>query len=351
MKSERTRTMTKGHEFLSPDAIHHGDARTLLDRIAPESVSLSVWSPPYFVGKSYERHLTFDGWKTLLREVIAKHTPILRPGGFLAVNIADILCFADPRIPKIQAENIGGHRLAVTRDDILRVLERHPSYNRYQVAAALGVSEQTVDRRLKNNNIRGGKHSTQTRVQLVGDIINSAADDAGLYLYDRRVWAKDPCWANSRWHTNSYRAVDEFEYLYVFWKPGITKVSRERLFKNEWAEWGSRAVWYIPSVHSNSDHEAKFPLELPRRAIRLLTDPGDIVLDCFLGSGTTAVAAIQERRSYIGIDSSAKYARLAQKNCDLAIRAIQQLFDPPHRNGKYPGAEHANGTFSGAEKS
>jgi site-specific DNA-methyltransferase (adenine-specific) len=52
-------------------------------------------------------------------------------------------------------------------------------------------------------------------------------------------------------------------------------------------------------------------VELPARVIRLLTDPGDIVLDCFMGSGTTAVAAIREKRQYIGIEILERYVNLA----------------------------------------
>jgi site-specific DNA-methyltransferase (adenine-specific) len=155
-------------------------------------------------------------------------------------------------------------------------------------------------------------------VKLVGGLIEQAAYEAGLYLYDRRLWVKDPAWENCRWHTNSYRCVDEFEYLYMFWKPGITKVDRQRLSKEEWIEWGSRGVWYIASVRANDDHEAKFPLELPRRVIRLLTDPGDIVLDCFMGSGSSAVAAIQEGRHFIGIDRVAAHVHLARAACASA---------------------------------
>jgi DNA modification methylase len=311
-----------GLEYLAPDSIYHGDARIALDWIAPESLALSVWSPPYYVGKSYEKHLTFEDWQSLLQTVIAKHFRILKPGAFLVVNIADILCFQDESLPRIQAENVNGHRLPVTRDDILRVQEEHPTYNRYQIAAALGVSEQTIDRRTKTNNVRGGKYNTQTRVQLVGEIVADAARDAGLPLYDRRVWVKDACWENSKWHTNSYRAVDEFEYLYIFWKPGITKVDRKRLERSEWAEWGSRAVWNFASVRSNDDHEAKFPPELPRRVVRLFTDAGDTILDCFVGSGTTAVVAIEEGRHYIGIEKMERYARLARRACEKATTTL-----------------------------
>ncbi|MFZ5453114.1 MAG: DNA-methyltransferase [Thermodesulfobacteriota bacterium] len=107
-----------------------------------------------------------------------------------------------------------------------------------------------------------------------------------------------------------------------FWKPGITKIDRGRLTRNEWKEWGSRGVWFFPSVRSNNDHEAKFPIELPRRVIRLLTDPGDIVLDCFLGSGTTAVAAVKEDRQFIGIEIEQKYVTLAKQIISSTLRPL-----------------------------
>jgi site-specific DNA-methyltransferase (adenine-specific) len=189
------------------------------------------------------------------------------------------------------------------------------------LAELFGCSEQTIDRRLKHNNIRGGKYDTQTRVKIVGGLVEDLALQAGLYLYDRRVWVKDAAWENSRWHSISYRAVDEFEYIYIFWKPGITRIDKNRLTKDEWIEWGSRAVWTIPSVRANDDHEAKFPLELPRRIIRLLTKPDDIVLDCFVGSGTSAVAAILEGRRYIGIDNQENYVKMAREACENAIKS------------------------------
>nr|VFK01031.1 MAG: site-specific DNA-methyltransferase (adenine-specific) [Candidatus Kentron sp. H]VFK01580.1 MAG: site-specific DNA-methyltransferase (adenine-specific) [Candidatus Kentron sp. H]VFK04950.1 MAG: site-specific DNA-methyltransferase (adenine-specific) [Candidatus Kentron sp. H] len=287
---------------LPPDNIYHGDSRVLLKRIEPGSIALSIWSPPYYVGKDYEKDLTFEDWKALLRDVIRAHFPIIKPGAFLAINIADILCFKDRTMPRIMAENVSRQKIPLSREKILAVKKEYPAWDRYKLAEHFGCSEQTIDRRLNGNNVRGGKYQSQTRVLLVGDLVEKAALNAGFYLYDRRVWVKDAAWENSRWHTISYRAVDEFEYLYIFWKPGITKVDRARLTKQEWINWGSRGVWEIPSVRSNADHDAKFPVELPRRAIKLFTDPGDIVLDCFVGSGTTAVAALGEGRRYIGID-------------------------------------------------
>ncbi|MBN1875699.1 MAG: site-specific DNA-methyltransferase, partial [Anaerolineae bacterium] len=243
----------------------------------------------------------------------------LKPGGFLVINIADILVFKDDTMPRIQAHVVSRQRSSVTREDVLQAMQTHPNYNRYQIAELLGCSEQTVDRRLHGNNIRGGKYDVQTRVKIVGGLIEDWALAGGFYIYDRRIWHKDAAWENSRWASLSYRAVDEFEYLYFLWKPGVTKIDRRRLKREEWRDWGSRGVWTFPSVRVNNDHEAKFPLELPRRVIRLLTDPQDIVLDCFMGSGTTAIAALKENRQYIGIDIEQKYVDLAKRRLTVEI--------------------------------
>lgn len=190
---------------LTINEIHHGDARDLLPEIQHNSVALSIWSPPYFVGKEYEKYLSYEEWVSLLQDVIRLHYPILKPGGFLGVNIADILAFPDKTIPRFQAATLNQHKSPVTREDVLKAKEQYPHYNRYQLARLLGCSEQTIDRRLNGNNIRGGKYATQTRVHLVGGIVEQAAYDAELYLYDRRIWKKDAAWENSQWHSSSYR--------------------------------------------------------------------------------------------------------------------------------------------------
>ena len=302
----------KDRDFLRVNEIHCGDSRNLLPQVEPASVALSFWSPPYFVGKSYEHDLSFVQWQELLEEVIMLHFEVVTPGGFLAVNIADILAFADPKMPRIQADNVSSKRSGITEEQVLSAKAANPTFNKYQLASLLGCSEQTIDRRLQHNNVRGGKYTPQTKVLLVGGLVQQWAENAGFFLYDRRAWVKDPCWENSRWHSLSYRAVDEFEYVYIFWKPGITVIDRNRLDKKEWSEWGSRAVWNIPSVRANIEHEAQFPIELPRRVIRLFSGEDDLVLDPFAGVGTTAVAATREQRRFIGIDAVPGYVEKAK---------------------------------------
>src|SRR3989338_2352390 len=301
-------------QFLEKNKIHLGRSEDLMKQIEPNSVALSFWSPPYFVGKEYEKDETYESWQATLRNVIKQHFDVLKPGGFMVINIADILCFADPNIPRFQAMNEKNHKSKVTKGMVLEAKKNNPNFSRYQLAELLGCSEQTIDRRLNGNNIRGGKYQTQTRVKLVGGPLEEYAYSSGLYLYDKRVWAKDPTWANSKWTTNTLKAVSEFEDLYIFWKPGQQIINRDKISSHEWKEGGSRGIWHIKSVRANDQHEAQFPLALADRVVKLYSEKGDLVLDPFMGSGTTAIAAIKNKRDYLGIDKEKKYIDLANRN-------------------------------------
>ena len=286
----------------------------LLKEIENDSISLSFWSPPYFLGKEYEKGESYESWQHMLKTVITEHYRILKPGGFLVINIADILSFEDSNMPRIMGLNPANRKCSITKEMILKAKEDYPDYNRNQLAALLNCSEQTIDRRLNGNNIRGGRYALGTHVKLVGGNLEQYAYDAGLFLYDKRIWKKDPAWANCKWTTNTLKAVSESEDLYVFWKPGEYVVNRNRLTAQEWKDWGYRQIWEIASVRANDVHPAMFPLQLASRVIRLYTDEGDVVLDPFLGSGTTVVAAIKLNRKFIGIEKVKKYYEIASNN-------------------------------------
>lgn len=307
--------------------IYLGDSCKILKDIEPNSISLSFWSPPYFLGKEYEKSETYESWQNLLQTIITEHYRILKPGGFMVINIADILSFEDAKMPKIMGLNPANRKCGVTKEMVLEAKKEHPDYNRDQLASLLNCSEQTIDRRLNGNNIRGGRYATGTHVKLVGGNLERFAYDSGLFLYDKRIWKKDPAWANCKWTTNTLKAVSESEDLYVFWKAGEYVVNRDRLTPSEWREWGYRQIWEIASVRSNNIHPAMFPIQLASRVIKLYTDEGDVVLDPFLGSGTTAIAAIKLNRKFIGIEKMKKYFDIAYKNIkDAKYEAENNLF-------------------------
>ena len=308
------------------DQIYNEDCLQGMKRIDDASVDCVVTSPPYFVDKEYEHGTTYDEWQSLLQDFIAQSARVLKPGGVMVINIADILTFKDEQMPRFMANNPANRKSDVTREMVLEAKTKHPEYNRDQLALFLGCSEQTIDRRLNGNNARG-QSPVSTRVKLVGGSLEQYAYAVGLYLYDKRIWQKDPAWANSKWTTSTLKAVSESEDIYVYWKPGEYTVNRERLTPYEWKEWGLRQIWQIPSVRRNDIHPAMFPEALVQRIIRLYIDAGQTVLDPFLGSGTTAIACLKEHRHFLGFELNKEYFDIAQRRIDNERRQLTLDFN------------------------
>lgn len=81
-------------------------------------------------------------------------------------------------------------------------------------------------------------------------------------------------------------------------------------------------IWHLPTSTGQNDHGAEFPLALPARCIALSTNDGDLVLDPFMGTGTTALAAMELGRRCIGFDISPNYVQLATDRVDTAKAAL-----------------------------
>ena len=306
--------------------IRCGDARRLLADIDDGSVDLSLFSPPYHIGRGYERGQTVGEWRTLLAGVLEAHGRILRPGGFAVVNIGEARTFPDPSIQPHRAVAVS-RRKGVSTGDVARVAAEHPDWSAARIGRKLGCSDQTVRRRLRGSHARGASPQINaTRVLPSDEVVVAPAAEAGLYLHDHRVWVKDPAWKNNPWHASSYRAVDEWEHMYLFCRPGPIRFDRSRLTPREWADWGSRSVWPIRSVARQEPGESRFPPEIPMRWIRLLTDPGDRVVDPFAGSGTTAVAAALLDRRWLGFDASPVAVRRARRRVRAEGAGEPELF-------------------------
>lgn len=92
-------------------------------------------------------------------------------------------------------------------------------------------------------------------------------------------------------------------------------------------------VLHMATECGNRGHSAAFPVDLPAWFIKLFTQPGDVVLDPFLGSGTTALAAAQLGRSYIGIELSQEYVAIAQERVSqtqLPLLVIAETSEDPY---------------------
>lgn len=172
---------------------------------------------------------------------------------------------------------------------------------------------------------------------------------AGFNLHDTMIWHKD-----SFSFPESNRYPQTFEYMFVFskGKPKTFNAIRDRKNKcfgmeihgtyrqkdgttikrgQRWSdemgikERGIRHnVWDFPSEKNNkTGHPAVFPLSLAESHIRTWSNKGDVVLDPFLGSGTTALAAIETGRRFVGIEISSEYMQIAKQRIDESMAQIR----------------------------
>lgn len=96
-------------------------------------------------------------------------------------------------------------------------------------------------------------------------------------------------------------------------------------------------VIHMATECGNKNHSAAFPIDLPAWFIKLFTQPGDVVLDPFIGSGTTAVAAIELGRRYVGIDISEDYCNLSRQRTSgiqMQLLSVMEEREPYSHNGK-----------------
>jgi len=249
------------------DKLIVGDARHM-DEVPDSSVALVVTSPPYFAGKEYEESLgelgvpaTYLEYLDLLRAVFAQCARKLEPGGRIAVNVANL-----GRRPyrSLSADVIG-----ILQDD-LRLLLRGEIIWLKQGGSSGSCAWGSFQ--------RPGNPVLRDLTERV--IVASKG------RFDRAVPAK-------------VRARQEL--------PSEASMTREDFMEN------TLDVWEIPAESATRvGHPAPFPIELPARLIELYTYRGDLVLDPFAGSGTTAVAAVRADRHYAGYDLDESYIRLAE---------------------------------------
>ncbi len=223
-----------------------------MDCLPDNSVHLMVTSPPYNVRKEYDDDLDLEEYLALLNRVFAETFRVLVPGGRACVNIANL--GRKPYIP----------------------------LNAYLA-----------------------RLMTEIGFLMRGEIIWDKGASAG----NSTAWGS--------WMSASNPTLrDVHEYILVFSK---SRFKRERMgrkptiLRDEFLEY-TKSIWRFPTASaSRIGHPAPFPMELPRRLISLYTFAGDIILDPFIGSGTTALAALKTGRHYVGFEVSEAYCRLAEQ--------------------------------------
>jgi hypothetical protein len=173
----------------------------------------------------------------------------------------------------------------------------------------------------------------------MGHYFQSILSAKGVRLVDTHMWHKGLNWTNNpqtsfhdKLQHTTYRILNNTEQIFVFQKDGNRQVAQEiekvsRISKEEYYALAD-SVWKIAPVKNQKDHPAQFPEELPRRLIKIFSYKGDIVLDPFLGSGTTNKVARDLERVGIGYEKDLKYRPVIMKK----LRIIEdQLAVPENR--------------------
>lgn len=293
------------------DTLWEGDARDMdaYGDIADDSVALVVTSPPYFAGKEYEEavgcgHVPADyiAYLEMLEGVFAECVRKLEPGGRIAVNVA----------------NLGRRPYRSLSADVVQILQ------------------------------------DRLRLLLRGEVIWLKARGAAGSC----AWGSFQQPANPVLRDLTERVVIASKGRLDRARPAAVRADEElpsvsTAHVDEFME-ATTDVWEIPPASATRvGHPAPFPVELPQRLIELYTYRDDLVLDPFMGSGTTAVAAVRSERHYVGFDTDASYIDLAEQRiaaerqkpveCSDSLRWSVTAPRPKGRNGQLSFSEELLG--------
>lgn len=222
-------------------------------QLPDNSVHLMVTSPPYNVGKDYDADFTLVEYLEFLRRVWEEVFRVMVPGGRVGINIANL----------------------------------------------------------------GRKPYIPLHAFIVKDMF-----DLGFLMRGEIIWNKaasaSPSTAWGSWLSAANPTLrDVHEYILVFSKGTFSRKNMTRrkstISKDEFLEL-TKSVWTFPAEPAHKvGHPAPFPVELPYRLIQLYTFEEEVVLDPFMGSGQTALAAIMTNRHYVGYEIEAEYVQLAER--------------------------------------
>lgn len=225
--------------------------------IPDNSLHLMITSPPYNVTKEYDQYLSLKEYLQLLQRVFSETYRVLTNGGRACVNIA----------------NLGRQPYLPLSDFVSAIM-------------------------------------LEIGFQMRGEIIWNKGAGAGVSM----AWGS--------WRSASAPVLrDVHEYILVFAKGSFRRKKprgRENtISKEQFMEW-TKSIWTMnPESAKKVGHPAPFPIELPYRLIQLYTFTEDVILDPFMGSGTTAIAALKAGRKYIGYENNPEYVKLAEEGLRL----------------------------------
>lgn len=155
--------------------------------------------------------------------------------------------------------------------------------------------------------------------QSVGADLTRIAKEVGFKYHSTIIWNEGNISRRTAWGSwmsaSAPYVIAPVELIVILYKNSWKKTSGSKISditRNEFIDW-TNGIWTFQGESKKKvGHPAPFPLELPRRCIKLFSFVNDTVLDPFMGSGTTLVAAAQNDRQGIGIDIDKEYCGLAR---------------------------------------
>jgi modification methylase len=263
---------------LKSNTIYKCDCRKGLSQVDDNSIRLIITSPPYFDAKDYSNKLS--GKYSEVKGQIGKHS------GEYNDYLNDML-------------------------DVWKECERVLMPN-----GKLCINTPILPMSKANMNT----HYNRDYLNINNDIEYSILNNTELYRYSLYIWDKGPTsqlmFGSYPYPPNLYD-LNTVEFINVFVKDGdpIPPIKEDKensiISKDEWREYISQ-IWKINPENDRS-HPAPFPLEIPRRLIKMFSFSNDIIIDPFMGSGTTAMASVECGRKYIGFDLNEEYIKMANK--------------------------------------
>ena len=263
-----------GMDYL--DSILCGDCEEVLQEVPDHSIDLIFTSPPY----ADQRRQTYGGIHP--DEYVDWFIPkadqffrVLKPTGTFILNIKE--------------RAVNGERHTYVLHLILEMRKRGWLWTEEFVWHKKNSYPGKWPNRFRDNWERLIQFNKQKKFQ----------------MYQEAVMVPVGDWANHRLANLSEtdKTRDESRVGSGFGKNVSNWVGRDMVYPNN--------VIHMSTESSNKNHSAVFPMGLPSWFIKLFTQPGDTVLDPFIGSGTTAVAALSLRRHYVGIDTNPEYVELS----------------------------------------
>lgn len=259
--------------------IHHGDARNL-DWIPDESIHLVVTSPPYWTLKRYPENMNqlghvadYESFHDELDKVWAHCFRALVPGGRIVCVVGDVC---------LSRRKFGRHVVMPLHADIL-VRTRRLGFDNLNPIIWYKISNASYE--IENGSSFLGKP------------------------YEPNAIIKN-----------------DIEFILMLRKPGgyrqptMEQRDSSRLSKEEYHEWFQQ-IWTVPG-ESTREHPAPFPEKVAYRLVRMFSFTGDTVLDPFMGTGTTLLAAARCDRSAIGVELESGYISIAQRRLDKQVRGL-----------------------------